>query len=103
MTDELYFYLVPLVMAAVSYPLRFLPATVISKVRFGRYMRRVLYLIPYTALTALVFPGIFYSVGDHYYVATAGTVCALVTSILRLPLSVTVVLSVATVFVMLLL
>lgn len=101
MDSELYFYLVPLVMALVSYPLRFLPATVISKVRFGRYMRRVLYLIPYTALTALVFPGIFYSVGEHYYAAAAGTLCALVTSYFRLPLSVTVVVSVALVFALL--
>lgn len=88
-------------MGLINYLLRMLPATVISKVKFGRYMKRVLFLIPYTALTALVFPGIFFSVGDHVLVATAGTLVAILTALLRMSLSLTVVISVLSVIAML--
>lgn len=103
MTDssELYLWMLLLVMAVINYLLRVLPATVFSKVKFGRYMRRVLNLIPYTALTALVFPGIFFSVGDHTYIAMAGTLVAVITAILRFPLSVSVIITVMAVIGML--
>lgn len=100
--SSFYLWTVIVVMAMVNYPLRVLPATVISKVRFGRFMKRVLYLIPYTALTALVFPGIFFSLGDHYLIALSGTVAAILSSAFKLPLSVTVVLAVLTVLLLLL-
>lgn len=99
--SELYLWLLILIMGVINYLLRVLPATVFSKVKFGRYMRRVLNLIPYTALTALVFPGIFFSVGDHTYIAMAGTVVAIITAILRLPLSVSVIITVLAVIGML--
>ncbi len=99
----LYLWMILLVMGVINYLLRVLPATVFSKVKFGRYMRRVLNLIPYTALTALVFPGIFFSVGDHTYIAIAGTLVAIITAILRLPLSVSVIITVLAVIAMLML
>ncbi len=102
MPREVFLFLVVIVMAAVTYPLRLLPATVISRALFGRYMQRVLYLMPYTALTALVFPGIFYSVGDHVYIAGAGTLAAILCAVLKLSLSATVILCVLCVYVLLL-
>ncbi len=99
----LYLWMILLVMGVINYLLRVLPATVFSKVKFGRYMRRVLNLIPYTALTALVFPGIFFSVGEHTYIAIAGTLVAIITAILRLPLSVSVIITVLAVIAMLML
>ncbi len=100
-SSELYLWMLLLIMGVINYLLRVLPATVFSKVKFGRYMRRVLNLIPYTALTALVFPGIFFSVGDHTYIAMAGTVVAIITAILRLPLSLSVIITVLAVIGML--
>lgn len=99
--SELYLWMIIIVMGVINYLLRMLPATVFSKVKFGRYMRRVLNLIPYTALTALVFPGIFFSVGEHTYIAMVGTVVAIITAILRFPLSVSVIVSVLAVLGML--
>lgn len=93
-----YLYAIVAVMALVTYPLRMLPATVFSKARFGRYMRRVLHIMPYTALTALVFPGVFSSVGDHTWAAAAGAGTALVLALLKMPLSLTVAASVAAVY-----
>ena len=98
MDHETYLYAIVAVMALVTYPLRMLPATVFSKERFGRYMHRVLYIMPYTALTALVFPGVFSSVGEHTGAAAVGTGAALLLSLLKMPLSLTVAVSVAAVY-----
>jgi branched-subunit amino acid transport protein len=103
MDQEAYLYCIVAVMALVTYPLRMLPATVFSRARFGRYMQRVLYLMPYTALTALVFPGVFSSVGDHTWAASAGAAAALVSALLRQPLSMTVAVSVVAVYLVLVL
>ncbi|MGN0909407.1 MAG: AzlD domain-containing protein [Succinivibrio sp.] len=99
MEENTYLWLIVAVMALATYPLRMLPATVFSKARFGRYMRRVLHIMPYTALTALVFPGVFFSVGDHYAAAGAGVASALLLSLLKAPLSLTVAASVAAAYI----
>lgn len=44
-------------MALVTILPRVLPAVLIEKMRFGPRMEKFLRLIPYTAMTALVFPG----------------------------------------------
>lgn len=103
MDNSLYLSLVIIIMAVVTYPLRMMPATVFSKARFGRYMHRVLYIMPYAALTALVFPGVFSSVGSYHYAAVAGTAAALILSLFKTSLSVTVVLSVVVVYLVLVL
>lgn len=100
--SDWYLWALIVVMALINYMLRVLPATVISKVSFGRYMKRVLHLIPYTALTALVFPGIFFSVGEHVYIAAFGAIIAVITAILKFSLSMTVLISVIAVIAMLL-
>ena len=46
-------------MMAVTYIPRALPAFFIEKMRFHAKMEKFLKLIPYTAMTALVFPGVF--------------------------------------------
>ncbi len=45
-------------MALVTYIPRALPAALIEKTRFGPKTEKFLRLIPYTAMTALVFPGV---------------------------------------------
>ena len=45
-------------MALVTFLPRAVPAVLIEKMRFGPRMEKFLRLIPYTAMTALVFPGV---------------------------------------------
>ncbi len=45
-------------MAAVTYLPRALPAVIIDRLRFGAKVEKFLRLIPYTAMAALIFPGI---------------------------------------------
>lgn len=45
-------------MALVTFLPRAIPAVLIEKMRFGPRMEKFLRLIPYTAMTALVFPGL---------------------------------------------
>ena len=46
-------------MMAVTYIPRALPAVFIEKMRFRAKMEKFLKLIPYTAMSALIFPGVF--------------------------------------------
>lgn len=46
-------------MAAVTYLPRALPAVLIEKLHFGPKLEKFLQLIPYTAMAALICPGIF--------------------------------------------
>ena len=46
-------------MMAVTCIPRLLPAVLLDKMHFGARFERFLQLIPYTAMTALVFPGVF--------------------------------------------
>jgi len=54
------FQILPLILAmgAVTYASRALPAFLIGKFNFPPRAERFLRLIPYTAMTALIFPGI---------------------------------------------
>ena len=96
MEDNRYLFII-LGMCLVSYLPRVVPALFISKVKLNPWLERFLILIPYTAMTALVFPGIFYSVPGYMNAASVGTVVAIVSSVLKAPLSVTVILSVCAV------
>lgn len=44
-------------MALVTFLPRAIPAVLIEKMKFGPRMEKFLRLIPYTAMTALIFPG----------------------------------------------
>lgn len=46
-------------MAVVTYIPRALPAVLIDKMKFGSKIEKFLQLIPYTAMAALIFPGVF--------------------------------------------
>ena len=47
-----------LFMMIVTYVPRMVPSLVCDKLRFGKKFKKFLELIPYAAMTALVFPGI---------------------------------------------
>lgn len=53
-----------LVMALVTYLIRALPFTLVRKKIRSRFIRSLLYYIPYAVLTAMTLPGIFTSTGS---------------------------------------
>lgn len=73
------------VMAGVTYLIRMLPFTLFRKKIQSVYLKRFLYYIPYTVLSAMTIPAIFYSTGS-IPTAIAGTVIAVVLAYFRLPL-----------------
>ena len=105
-----YLYIVILSFVA-TYPVRSIPALFISKLKLSPYWQKVWDLVPYTALTALVFPGIFNSIKEkvlvdgietevvNVHAAAIGTVVAIVSALFKLPLSVTVLLSVVATYI----
>ncbi len=78
-------------MAAVTYIPRALPAVIIDKLHFGPKVEKFLRLIPYTAMSALVFPGVFAVDAARPEVGLIGCAVAGVLAWLRLPVMVCVV------------
>ena len=74
-----------LVMAVVTYLIRMLPFTLIRGRVKSRFLRSLLYYIPYAVLAAMTFPSIFYATGDTL-TAVTGTVVALILAYFRMPL-----------------
>ncbi|MCI7498094.1 MAG: AzlD domain-containing protein [Oscillospiraceae bacterium] len=73
------------VMAIVTYLIRMLPLTLFRSKIKSKFLRSFLKYIPYTVLSAMTFPAIFYSTGN-VITATVGTVAALITAFFGLPL-----------------
>lgn len=73
------------VMALVTYLIRMVPFTLFRKKIRSRFVRSLLYYLPYAVLSAMTIPAIFYATGD-FTTALVGTVAALVLAYLKLPL-----------------
>ncbi|NLO14919.1 MAG: AzlD domain-containing protein [Clostridiales bacterium] len=88
-------YILIFLMMLVTYIPRALPALTSEKIRLSAYWEKFLGLIPYTAIAALVFPGIL-SV-DHVRpaVGIAGGITAVAAAWFKLPVFAVVALSVA--------
>ena len=76
------FYIYLIVMAGVTYLIRMLPMVLIKKKIKNKYLLSFLYYIPYAVLSAMTFPGIFYSTGSVVS-AAAGTAIALILAYLK--------------------
>ncbi len=63
-------------MALVTYLPRMLPAVLIDRLKFGTKVEKYLRLIPYTAMAALIFPGVFFVDEAHIAVGIAGGLTA---------------------------
>ncbi len=63
-------------MAAVTYLPRALPAVLIDKLRLGPRLEKFLRLIPYTAMAALIFPGVVMVDLQRPYIGILGGLCA---------------------------
>ena len=74
-----------LVMAVVTYLIRMIPFTLFRKQITSRFVRSLLYYLPYAVLSAMTFPAIFYST-SNIITATVGTTVALVLAYCNKPL-----------------
>lgn len=63
-------------MTAVTYIPRAIPAVLIDKMKFGDKIEKFLKLIPYTAMSALIFPGVFFTDPEKPVIGIAGAVAA---------------------------
>lgn len=64
------------VMALVTYLIRVIPMVVFRRKIESRFIRSFLFYVPYSVLSAMTFPGIFFCTGNIYS-AAAGTLSAL--------------------------
>ena len=72
-------------MALVTYLIRVIPFTLFRGKIKSKFLRSFLYYIPYTVLTAMTLPAIFYSTGSMP-TAIVGTVVAVILAYFKLPL-----------------
>ena len=73
------------VMAGVTYLVRMIPFTLFRRQIKSRYIRSVLYYLPYAVLSAMTIPAIFYSTGN-LITAVVGTVTAVIVAFFNKPL-----------------
>lgn len=85
-------------MAAVTALPRIMPAFFMGKIKINRKIERFLQLIPYTAMAALIFPGILSVDQSRFYMGLAGGAVAMLLSFLKMPVMVSVLAAVVTDF-----
>ena len=73
------------VMALDTYFIRMIPFTLFRKKIKSRFLKSLLYYVPYAVLSAMTIPAIFYSTGDMV-TAIAGTVVAVILAYFNVPL-----------------
>ena len=73
------------VMAGVTYLVRMIPFTLFRTQIKSRFVKSLLFYLPYAVLSAMTFPAIFYSTGSTLS-ASVGTVVALVIAFFDKPL-----------------
>lgn len=81
-------FLYILTMALITYLIRMLPMTLFRKKIRSRFIKSVLYYIPFAVLSAMTFPAVFYSTGNVMS-AVLGTVTALLLAYFKMPMIVT--------------
>ena len=90
-----------IIMAVVTYIPRALPLALFNKKIENRFIRSLLFYVPYAVLAAMTFPFILYFV-DEMWIAAIGTGVALILAFFRQKLIVVALASVLVVFILLL-
>ena len=85
-------------MAIVTYLPRMIPAVLIEKMRFGKKLEKFMKLIPYTAMTALICPGVFTVDAANPWIGILGGGAAAVLAWLKCPVMVCVIAAIAVAF-----
>lgn len=75
-------YLYILIMAFVTYLIRMIPLTVFRKKITNPFICSFLYYVPYTCLTAMTIPAVFYAT-NSVFSALAGVIVAIVLACCR--------------------
>ncbi len=75
MTADILIYIA--VMAVVTYAVRMLPFVIFRKKIESRFVKNLLYYVPYAVLGAMTIPAVFYSTGN-VITAAAGFIAAVV-------------------------
>lgn len=87
-------------MALVTYLPRATPAAFIDKIRFGKKLEKFLMLIPYTAMTALIFPRILFVDEGNLLVGITGLFAAGILAWKKAPVMVSILGAIAAVFIL---
>lgn len=77
-------------MMLVTYIPRALPAVFIDKIKFNAKTEKFLKLIPYTAMSALIFPGVFTSDANNPVIGIVGGLVAVLLALKKCPVMVCV-------------
>ena len=81
MTQTIHIGIYILVMAGVTYLIRMLPFVLFRKKIQNRFVKSLLYYLPYAVLSAMVIPDVFYSTGS-VITAAAGLAVACILAFL---------------------
>ena len=73
-----YLLMTVLVMAVMTYLPRMLPLTFFKKEIHSRFIRSLLYYVPYAVLSVLTFPSIFYATGNMVSAFIGGLALSLI-------------------------
>lgn len=84
-------YLMIIGMMLATYIPRAIPAVFIDKIKCGKKMEGFLGLIPYTAMTALIFPGVLSVDKNYMSVGIIGALTAIILSWKKAPITVVVI------------
>ncbi len=87
-------------MAVVTYIPRAIPAAFIDKMKFGPKVEKFLKLIPYTAMTSLIVPGVFTTDANNLSIGLVGGGVAAVLAWLKCPVMVCVLGAIAADFIL---
>ena len=84
-------------MALVTYLPRLIPSLILDKVGFGKRFEKFISLIPYTAMAALIFPGVIGVDEKLWIIGVAGAAVAVALSLIKkMPLALVVIAAVLT-------
>ena len=72
-----------LLMMLVTYIPRMLPSLITDKLRLNKKFKKYLELIPYTAMAALIFPGILSVDANMWVIGVVGAVVAILLSLVK--------------------
>ena len=70
-------------MMLVTYIPRMLPSQITDKLHIGKKFRKYLELIPYTAMAALIFPGVISVDANTWVIGVVGAVVAILLSLIK--------------------
>lgn len=89
------FLLLSVLMMAVTIIPRILPGFLLDKLHLGKRAIKFLNLIPFTAMSALIFPSVLYVDSERMWIGAVGAIIAIALSLVKkMPTAVVVIVSV---------